>query len=277
MAKRNRDTLKNFFRDGAMPSAREFADLIDSSLNTLEDGFDKSASNGFEITVLGKHTELLSFFRDNLSEQPLWQLRFDQHSNALQFKPLSGAATLTITPQQRVGIATAKPQSTLDVAGVLTLQGQRGYQPNGKAQIPADGQWHDISGPLQGCQAFDVMAGTGNQGSGNYALLKATALNTFNPRGWWFNFLNLKKRIRVQQAYYLNRRSKLQLRWQGLADDSYCLQLRSRTDLGSDIRISYFLTRLWFDEHMSQCWQAVDLSAGGATDGAGSEGGDNER
>ena len=169
--------------------AREFADLIDSSLNTLEDGFDKSASNGFEITVLGKHTELLSFFRDNLTEQPLWQLRFDEKSNALQFKPLNTAPVLTLTAQQRVGIATDTPASTLHVAGVITQHGQRGYQPNGKAQIPADGQWHDISGPLQGCQAFDVMAGTGNKGSGKYALLKATAINTFNPGGWWFNFL----------------------------------------------------------------------------------------
>ncbi|HEX5791952.1 MAG TPA: hypothetical protein VFY01_01660, partial [Rheinheimera sp.] len=148
------------------------------------------------------------------------------------------------------------------------------YQPNGKAQIPADGQWHDISGPLQGCQAFDVMAGTGNKGSGKYALLKATAINTFNPGGWWFNFLNLKKRIKVQQAYYLARSSKLQLRWQTLADDNYCLQLRSCSNLGADIRISYYLTQLWFDERMSQCWQAPDLSGANSTGntGGGSDG-----
>lgn len=269
MAKRNRNTLKNFFRDGAMPSAREFADLIDSSLNTLEDGFDKSASNGFEITVLGKHTELLSFFRDNLTEQPLWQLRFDEKTNALQFKPLSGEPVLSVTPQQRVGIATTTPASTLDVAGVVSMQGQRGYQPTGKAQVPADGQWHDISGALHGCHAFDVMAGTGNKGTGKYALLKATALNTFNPNGWWFNFLNHKKRIRVQQAYYLARSSKLELRWQTLPEHKYCLQLRSRSDLGPDIRISYFLTQLWFDELMNQCWQAIDQTgaSGGGNNG----------
>ena len=113
------------------------------------------------------------------------------------------------------------------------------------------------------------MAGTGNKGTGKYALLKATALNTFNPTGWWFNFLNHKKRIRVQQAYYLARSSKLELRWQTLPEHKYCLQLRSRTDLGPDIRISYFLTQLWFDELMSQCWQAIDQTgaSGGGNNG----------
>lgn len=261
MAKRNRNTLKNFFRDGAMPSAQEFADLIDSSLNTLEDGFDKSAGYGFEITVLGKHTELVSFFRDNLSEQPLWSISFDERSNALQFKQ-AGKALLTLTPQQRLGIGTATPASELDVAGVITQQGRQGYQPTGKRQIPANGQWHDISGPLQGCQAFEVMAGTGDKGSGHYALLQAFAINTYNPTGWWFNFLNRKKRIRMQQAYYLSRSCKLDLRWQTL-EQGYCLQLRSRTDLGDNVRISYYLTRLWFDADMSQCWQDPAAGSGG--------------
>jgi len=266
MAKRNRNTLKNFFRDGAMPSSQEFADLIDSSLNTLEDGFDKSDQYGFEITVRGKNTELLSFFRDNLNQQPLWSVRFDERSNSLQFKPTGAAPLLSLTAQQRLGIATDTPASTLHVAGVITQQGCQGWQPTGKAQVAADGRWHDISGPLQGCQAFEVMAGTGNKGSGKYALLKATALNTYNPGGWWFNFLNRKKRICVQQAYYLSRSCKLELRWQAL-EQGYCLQIRSRTDLGANVRLSYYLTQLWFDEQMSRCWQAPEQTGSGGDNG----------
>lgn len=268
MAKRNRNTLKQFFREGAIPSAREFADLIDSSLNTLEDGFDKSAQNGFEITVLGNNTRLLSFFRDNLNQQPLWSLSFDERSNALQFKPAADTPLLTLTNEQRLGVATSKPVSTLDVAGVITQQGRQGYQPNGRAKVPADGQWHDISGPLQGCQAFEVMAGTGNKGTGKYALLQAIALNAYNPSGWWFNFLNRKKRIRVQQSYYLSRGCMLQLRWQPLAE-GYCLQIRSRTDLGAGIRISYYLTSLWSDEQMLQCWQPEQAATADNGDGNG--------
>lgn len=253
MAKRNRNTLKNFFSDGAMPTAQEFSDLIDSSLNTLEDGFDKSARYGFEIKVQGKNTELVSFYRDNFSEQPLWSFSLDESSNALQFKQAENAL-LTMTHQQRLGIGTAKPKTTLDVAGVITQHGRQGYQPSGKLHVPADGNWHDISGPLQGCQAFEVMAGTGSKGTGKYALLQAVALNTFNPTGWWFNFLNRKKRINVHQAYYLARSCKLDLRWQAL-EQGYCLQLRSHTDLGPNVRIRYHLTQLWFDAEMSQCWQ----------------------
>ena len=45
MAKKNRRSLKNAFREGAQPSADAFADLIDSALNVVDDGFDKLESD----------------------------------------------------------------------------------------------------------------------------------------------------------------------------------------------------------------------------------------
>ncbi len=48
MAKQTRDTLKQFFSAGKLPTEEHFSDLIDSSLNTLDEGFDKSEEFGFE-------------------------------------------------------------------------------------------------------------------------------------------------------------------------------------------------------------------------------------
>jgi len=123
--------------------------------------------------------------------------------------------------------------------------------------VPADSQWHNISGPLNGCQAFEVMAGVGNKGTGKYALMKAVALNTFNPRGLLFNLFNLKKRIKYQQAYYLSRSNRIKLRWQGKGGE-YFLQMRSNCHYGEGVRIRFYLTQLWFDQDMSESWSMLD-------------------
>jgi hypothetical protein len=100
------------------------------------------------------------------------------------------------------------------------------------------------------------MAGAGDKGTGNYALMRAIAMNTFNPRGWIFNFFKNKNRIRYQQAIYNSRSNKLKLRWSGKGRQ-YRLQLRSNCDYGNDIKVLFSITKLWFDEDMRQCWSGA--------------------
>ncbi len=258
MAKKNRSTLKRYFREGALPSADQFGDMIDSSLNTIDEGFDRSQENGFEISLLGEHDKLISFFRDSAEKQPVWSVSYDKRHDKLRFiKPDETKATLALAPGGRVGVNRDDPQWTLDVNGVLAAQGRIGANPTGQISVPADSHWHNISGPLRGCQAFEVMAGVGSKGTGKYALMKAVALNTFNPRGLLFNFFNLKKRIKYHQAYYLSRSNRIKLRWQGEGDEYY-LQMRSNCDYGAGVKIRYYLTHLWFDQDMSESWSLPD-------------------
>lgn len=42
MTKKDRTTLKAFFRDGALPTAEHYRDLIDSGVNQIEDGYAKN-------------------------------------------------------------------------------------------------------------------------------------------------------------------------------------------------------------------------------------------
>ncbi|MCO7226554.1 hypothetical protein [Pleionea sp. CnH1-48] len=257
MAKRNRSTLKSFFQKGALPSSDQFSDLIDSQLNIVDEGFNKSPENGLEISSLGDNDNLVSFYKINNVQYPNWSIGFDGQSNdQLSFRQHSGSeqqsAVISLSPEGRVGINTNSPESELDVNGVIKSKGRRGIET--KSAL-ADGQWHDISDGLNGCQAFEVIAGAGNKGTGKYALMHAIAMNTFNPKGWLFNFLGHKNKVKYHHAYYYSFAHRLKLRWRkDKQSDQYYLQIRSNCDYGEGIRIRYSITKLWFDEDMSGSW-----------------------
>ncbi len=264
MAKKNRETLKNYFKNGSLPSQDEFGDLIDSNLNVIDEGFDKSNDEGLKVSSTSPSGRLISFFKNIPIKNALWFVGIDaktdnlligneENKQALSFSqdnteaPHESTEADCVQPRTKIGINIKAPVWELDVGGVIRSEGRIGT--NQKA-IPADGKWHAITGALSGCQAFEVMAGVGGaKKSGKYALLHAYALNTYNPRGWFFNFLNLKKKIRPHQSYYRSIRDKLKLRWVG-ESRAYYLELRTNSDFGEDIWIKYYLTQLWFDEDM---------------------------
>lgn len=258
MAKKNRSTLKRYFRKGALPSEDHFDDLIDSTLNTIDEGFDKSPENGFEISLVGDHRRLISFFKSGAVTDAVWAIDYDsEHDRLLIKKPHvdpNVPPAMTFSGNGNVGVKNESPAHTLDVGGVVAAQGRLGANPDNRKTVPADGHWHNITGPLRGCHAIEVMAGVGSKGTGRYALMQAIAINTFNPRGWLFNFLNLKKRIKYQQAYYLSRGNRIKLRWSS-AGEEYFLQMRTICTYGEDVKIRYYLTSLWFDEDMGESWK----------------------
>jgi hypothetical protein len=262
MAKKNRSTLKHFFRRGALPSENQFGDLIDSMLNMIDEGFDKSPEYGVEISPLGNRSSVVSFFRHNDPEHPVWTISLDEPSGRLLIQSRLGDHApfrLSLSPDGRIGLNKKVPEWDLDVDGVVASRGRIGTS-EGKLKVPADGQWHSITDELTGCQAFEVVAGAGGkEGDGNYALMHAFAVNAYNPSGPFFNFLNLKKRIRYQQAYYRSLGNKLKLRWivKDRSRHTYQLQLRSNGDYGGTrdnkkYEIRYYITELWFDPTMAQ-------------------------
>ncbi|KVX02771.1 hypothetical protein [Shewanella frigidimarina] len=250
MAKRNRSTLKNYFRKGALPSADHFSDLIDSCLNTLEEGFDKSVNDGFKVSSLEENAHLMSFYRESAPDQQLWSIQFDkeidvllfsspqvQHANKEAENKLSGSngtsaapdksgseqgaqSLLALSPNACVGINCDRPSHTLEVNGTLKSSGRKGgafeKANTGILPVKADGNWHTISPKLEGCQALEIMAGVGIKSTGRYGLLRAVAMNSCDPDSWWFdvfNWFNVKTSIKSQHAYYTSSADKLCLRW----------------------------------------------------------------
>jgi hypothetical protein len=275
MAIKNRRTLKNYFRNGSVPSQEEFEDLIDSSLNLIDEGFDKTPDQGFQIAQLGDSGKLISFSKAELGASSLYFMNIDESNNLTIGSRLhpSILCLLEKADQEiRVGIgldagrADIQPDIgaiKLDIGGAVRAEGRIGVvsQYNSEERVAlADGQWHSITDDLSGCQAFEVMAGAGGPKSqGRYALMNAIAMNAYHPRGILFNFLNLKRKIKCHHAYYRSRNDKLGLRWsgQGGKNSNYRLQIRSNANYGADtngepLKIRYYCTRLWFDEDMSR-------------------------
>jgi hypothetical protein len=280
MAKQNRSTLTGYFRDGTRPSEDHFENLVDSCLNTIDEGFDKSPENGFEVSLIGDHQRLISFFDSGAAKEAVWTIAYQKdHQRLLIEQPSADdkrPPALTFTGDGHIGVNNRNPDHALDVSGVVAAEGRLGANPGDDKTVPADRGWHDIAGPFSGCQAIEVMAGVGKKRSGKYALMRAVAMNTFNPWGRWFNFFGMKNRIKCQHSYYLSRCDRIELRWSdksaktGDSEDSkevkvsndakgspreYYLHMRTRSDYGDDVKIRFYLTHLWFDEKMSESWE----------------------
>jgi len=281
MTHRDRKTLKSYFSDGMRPTAEHFADLVDSTLNMQDDGFSRSVANGVEFSLVGEQRRLMSFFSKGQAETPDWTVASDPGNANLTFtwvsEPLSPAPigdaasketeehpdVLTLTKQGNVGVHMADPTYPLDVGGAIRAEGRIGtarLPARRPGFVPADGEWHPITEALDGCHAFEIVAGVGLAGAkkGRYALLHAVALNTFNPNGFFLNLFGTKTRIKQTQAWYLARGDRLKLRWEKVADQTrsphqYRLMLKSLTSYGDMIDIQYSITQLWFDPTMAQC------------------------
>ncbi|MFK7887703.1 MAG: hypothetical protein AB8G16_12665 [Gammaproteobacteria bacterium] len=294
MARQNRNTLKNYFTDGSLPSATQFGELIDSTLNMKDEGFNRSLAHGFEVTALGDSTGLVSFFRDSQPLVPVWSIRLDESghedlcfvSSTLAYDATTGdsqagrsadvAPALLLKSNGSVGVRTATPGCALDVNGTVRCSTRLGVgslrqseEQAAEVQVPADGQWHTISPMLHGCHALEVVAGVGRpeEKTGRFAMVHAIAMNAHGPRGWWFNFLGLKNRIRCRHTYHRSRRDKLALRWhvpKASRNDRpvpYYLQVRTRRPYGDGVMINYHTTGLWTDPLMRQSEQAGGAKA----------------
>ncbi|CAG9186470.1 hypothetical protein [Cupriavidus pampae] len=274
MTSRNRESLKRYFREGALPDEDHFADLIDSMLNMSDEGFRKTVEHGFEVYSPLGHDALLSFFRDQDPERPAWRIELGGARDALLVHGRDvpedadtapngngngngggqAPALLCLDQDQRVGIGTERPQTRLDVAGTVRSSGREGaYTREHPVVLRADGTWQDLTDDLEGCQAFEVVAGAGLRGKGRFGLVHAIAVNTYNPTLGLFNFLNRKRGIRCTHGYYSRGCDRLELRWFGTSGRNarYRLQIRTGCDFGPDAVLQAQLTQLWSDAHMS--------------------------
>lgn len=260
MAKKSRNTLKNYFTGGSLPTEHQFADLIDSTINVIDEGFDKTAEQGFKVAQLGDTGYLISFFENIAVEKPLWSLKVDLHTKSLIFEPLGASRpspedgsvpALALAPDGGVGIRNSHPHYALDVGGTVAAQGRIGRA--GAMAAPADGEWHDITETLEGCHAFEVMAGVGAKGTGKYALVHAFALNTFGD----------KSSVTYHHAHYGSRCNRIRLRWCKEKDShKYRLQLKTGCTYGEGVNVRYYLTDLWFDHFMDGCQDAGQKDGG---------------
>lgn len=266
MPARNRDTLKYFFSDGAMPSADMFADLIDSMVNMEEEGFRKTAQHGLEISNKDSYETLLSFFRQQQPDTPVWQFRFNGNDLVLSRldgqetseQEISGKENYSLNfgihnNQPALGVGVQKPKDCLHLSGYVRAAGRRGSVSSETTRPPADGDWHTIAGPFKGCQVIEVVARAKSSSRRRYAVMHAIATHTQSPaRNDLFQWLRLRNPIRYTQAFYDSYLHRLKLRWRpGSERGEYFLQIRTNWDYGADSVIDFHIANLWSDTDFS--------------------------
>ncbi len=242
----SREQLKEFFRNGKIPSEKHYADLINSMVHKVDDGFSKDEVNGLRISSTEETKNLISFYKDLNEQDPFFLMAKDElDPDSLALKPFQlpdsvkheNDSSFFFHNNGKLGVGKKCDNNfKMDVNGFVGMQGRIGTYNSGTR--PADGQWHIILDKLDNCQAFEVIARTGKKGSGRFALMHATALSVYGPKGG---------RIRKSNAYYGFFWNKLNLRWTGTTHN-YNLEIKSNSNYGDNIDIHYTITRLWDDE-----------------------------
>jgi hypothetical protein len=242
MAKRNRETLKNHFKQGERPTQQAFEDLIDSTLNTLDDGFSGSPHIGIGLSPLTEKGVIISTFRSPGDQYPAWEIVINKNSGDFEIQRCENGISqpvFSIKHQKD----TQDQDSDIILNGMIRCKGIKGSYKTG--QVRADGKWHDLldeSQQEEGCVALEVTAGCGERNKGRYALLTATAMHCYGSR------CKIKK-VRSNFGLWGNR---LCLRWVKIKNKFACrLQIKTSFRYGEGVMIRYQISQLW-DNPMSE-------------------------
>ena len=224
MALINRQTLKNYFQKGGFATEKHFVDLIDSSLNMIDDGISINQKQGFKLNPIGFSTRLMSFFKKATQNEPDFTVNINQDNvEGLSINNREGDPLLKFDQNKQIGVHTNEPRFDFDVRGVLGIDSKSGNHIVG--EVDGDGSWQTIISNLDGINGFEVVASIrGKMGSGRYAMAHAIALSTFGGK-------SSRNRIKNTHAYYGSFMNRLSFRWVGEMHN-YELQVRTRRHYG---------------------------------------------
>ncbi len=244
-----REELKEYFKNGHIPSEKHFAYLIESMINKQDDGISKDETCGLHIFKPEFSRRLITFFNHINENDPFFLVeKDDKEIPSLKFQPLGETekeeeeeeSSFFFHDGGRLGIGKrCAPPCKMEVRGFIGMEGRTGIYKTG--QVPADGAWHSIIRDLDNCQAFEIMARAGAKGKGKFALLHAIALSTYGRS---------RSRIRKTRAHYGFFWNKLNIRWKSDHTHKYHLQIRTYSNYGDQTPLYYSVTKLWDDEAM---------------------------
>lgn len=262
---RTRKSLKMIFQKGKLPTESNFGDLIDSVVNILDDGINKSEKFGYEISPQGQSESLLSFFENaEDSEEPIWQFlaRDGRESKDISFGNKAQKNTLYFSEDGKIGVHTENPTLPLTVNGFVGMKGRMGSYQIANETTPAhitvqktakaDGKYHNIITGIKNTAAFEIIAkANGPAGRGKQAMTHAIAVCTD-----WTSFFN---KISYTNAFSGWPWNKIKLRWKkNSRDKSLSLQIKTRSHFGinretdAPFKIKFHITSLWEEAYVDE-------------------------
>ena len=149
MALINRQTLKNYFQKGGFATEKHFIDLIDSSLNMIDDGISINQKQGFKLNPIGFSTRLMSFFKKATQNEPDFTVNINQDNvEGLSINNREGEPLIKFDQNKQIGVHTNEPRFDFDVRGVLGIDSKSGNHIVG--EVDGDGSWQTIISNLDG-------------------------------------------------------------------------------------------------------------------------------
>lgn len=231
MAKTNRRTLKEYFGKGKKPDSGQFADLIDSMLNIVDDGFNKSAERGLQLSPLDDEGAVMEIRQNILDNEPAWIVALGKGGELHIHRGLEEDPLLTLSQEGTISLGT-KDKVRLEINGTVHADSFAGNYLQGK--VPANGQWQNIGEMDYGCIGYQIEAACGLKGKGRYALASVTAMHCFGKH----------PKIRSTHSWFGSRFNKIQFRWRSEGLNAI-LQVRTRSDYGEDVWVHYSIKRLF--------------------------------
>ncbi|OKS86512.1 hypothetical protein [Mucilaginibacter polytrichastri] len=241
----SREQLKDYFRNGKIPTEKHYADLINSMVHKMDDGFSKDEENGLNVSSYETSRNLVSFYKDINEIDPFYIISKDEPDpNCLKLQPFNNApgkknidnTSFFFHTNGKFGIGKkCDDKYKTEVNGFIGMQGRIGTYKTGTK--PANGEWHTIIDNLDNCQAFEIVARTGKMGSGKFAVIHATAVSAYGPKG-----SKIRKNSSCRGFFW----NKINLRWKGTTHN-YRLEMRTNSHYADDVDIYYTVTKLWDD------------------------------
>jgi len=237
---RNRDTLKRVFSEGQKPTEEDFKNLIDSTVNILDDGFSKNSRMGIKLAPLSeKEGTVMTFLQTNSKESQRWEVAVVNHED-LRISRINDDKTQQLIVLKNNGdIEIGSQKNEVRIAGTVKSDTRKGTFR--ECAVPADGKWHDATELLRGICAFEVVAVCGKIKTGKHAVIVAMATHCFGS----------KARIRKVSSHYGSFMNRLKLRWV-TEGDAAKLQVRTISMFGPGIDIHCNITQLWDDRLMEK-------------------------
>ena len=228
MPRTNRNTLKEYFKRGSMPNQKHFYELIDSMVNISDDGIDKNPDDGLRLAPSKENSPVISLFTNIQDNIPEWKIYLGNNSQLHIIRQGQDEPILSLHPNGRIEMN--QPGMDIRINGSLSATRFDGAI---RGKFPADGEWHTLQIPTEGCRAYRIMAGCGKlkSGSHGYPLLRETSKNPYES-------------ILVRFLF-----NKIKFRWYGPGQKCK-LQIRSGRDYGDNIFVCFLITDLWKDYRM---------------------------
>lgn len=199
--RKNRDTLKGYFKKGKTPTEEQFAELIDSTLNLVEDEQVIRIDSGWSFSVTPEKKLVIK------NSQSEIVMEVSQDRTFLLYGNLTVEDTVTASTYKTKGGGGTTPGEDY-----LT--------------IPADKKWHDL--PLDvsregfGCRVYRIYASFREPGTELCRLTRVTAI--------WLNFM--EQRIESPEKHWWGWSGNIRFRWLDHGGKP-CLQMRSKKRLPS--------------------------------------------